>query len=250
MGHEYSESLFDRFFDWECRWIGVMGVRHRANHLARSSSICLLSADPRYNLRDSDYLALANSNEFTVIKQGIRGDRTECRARLHTDALPFRPSGRASLLSSALGRDPLLLVVHCGALDLVAFCISSARGDRAALAVSCQDNPAADGDFTAFLDVESVRTIVDLRYRSRVLIRIALDGIVFSVEFASPLVMRRLAVLVGAVDRDLHVFTRRLVNDGTILGRPRAYFRLGLVELPGAHHVSIGGEAHGCPDEA
>jgi hypothetical protein len=26
-GHENSESLFDRFFDWNCGWVGVMGVR-------------------------------------------------------------------------------------------------------------------------------------------------------------------------------------------------------------------------------
>jgi len=65
--HENSEGFFDRFFDWDCGWVGVMDVRHRPNHLARSSSICLLSADPAYDLRDSDYLASADSNEFTVI---------------------------------------------------------------------------------------------------------------------------------------------------------------------------------------
>jgi hypothetical protein len=69
MGHENSESLFDRFFDWDCGWVGVMVVRHRANHLARSSSICLLSADPRYDHRDSDYLASADSNECTAISR-------------------------------------------------------------------------------------------------------------------------------------------------------------------------------------
>jgi hypothetical protein len=68
MGHEYSESLFDRFLDWDCGWVGVMVVRHRANHLARSSPICLLSADPPYDHRDSDYLASADSNEFTIIR--------------------------------------------------------------------------------------------------------------------------------------------------------------------------------------
>ena len=66
-GHENSEGFFDRFSDWDCGWVGVMGVRHRANHLARSSSICLLSADPCCDHRDSDYLASANRNEFTAI---------------------------------------------------------------------------------------------------------------------------------------------------------------------------------------
>ena len=65
--HENSEGFFDRFFDWDCGWVGVMDVRHRANHLARSSSICLLSADPRCDHRDSDYLASLDRIEFTVI---------------------------------------------------------------------------------------------------------------------------------------------------------------------------------------
>jgi len=38
MGHDNSGNLSDRFFDW--KW-----VRPRANHLACSSSICLLSAE-------------------------------------------------------------------------------------------------------------------------------------------------------------------------------------------------------------
>jgi hypothetical protein len=66
-GHENSEGFFDRFSDWDCGWVGVMGVRHRTNHLARSSSICLLSADPRCDHRDADYVASADRNEFTVI---------------------------------------------------------------------------------------------------------------------------------------------------------------------------------------
>src|SRR5208283_3867441 len=37
-GHEDSESLFDRFFDWNCGWVGGMGVRPRANHMARPPS--------------------------------------------------------------------------------------------------------------------------------------------------------------------------------------------------------------------
>jgi|HubBroStandDraft_3_1064219.scaffolds.fasta_scaffold196213_2 hypothetical protein len=67
MGHENSKSLFDRFLDWNCGWVGVMGVRHRANHLARSPSNGQLSADPGYDHRDSDYLASADPNEFTII---------------------------------------------------------------------------------------------------------------------------------------------------------------------------------------
>ena len=39
MGHENSESLFDRLFDWNCCWVGAMDVRPRANHLARSSQM-------------------------------------------------------------------------------------------------------------------------------------------------------------------------------------------------------------------
>jgi hypothetical protein len=66
-GHENSEGFFDRFSDWDCGWVGIMGVRHRTNHLARSSSICLLSADPGCDHRDSDYLASVDRNEFTVI---------------------------------------------------------------------------------------------------------------------------------------------------------------------------------------
>ena len=56
LGHENSESLFDRFFDWNCGWVGVMGVRPRANHLARSSSNGQLSADPCYDHRGSNYV--------------------------------------------------------------------------------------------------------------------------------------------------------------------------------------------------
>jgi len=66
MGHENPESLFDRFFDWNCCWAGVVVVRPRANHLARSSSNGLLSGNPRYHHRDSGYLAAADRNEFPV----------------------------------------------------------------------------------------------------------------------------------------------------------------------------------------
>jgi hypothetical protein len=57
--NENSESVFDRFVDWNCRWAGVMDVRPRANHLARSSSNGQLSADPRYDDRDPEFLASA-----------------------------------------------------------------------------------------------------------------------------------------------------------------------------------------------
>src|SRR5579872_2616062 len=107
---------------------------------------------------------------------------------------------------------PLLLVVYRGARDLFTAAVGYGRGHSAALAVSRHDNPATGGDLTAFLDVEAVRMVVDLRDRPHLLIRIAGDGIVFAVELASPLIMRRLAVLVGAIDRDLHLVTRSLVH--------------------------------------
>jgi hypothetical protein len=53
-GNENSEGFFDRFFDWECGWVGVVGVWHRANRLARSSSVCMLSADAGCDYRHSD----------------------------------------------------------------------------------------------------------------------------------------------------------------------------------------------------
>jgi hypothetical protein len=71
-GHESSEGFIDRFSDWDCGWVRVMDVRNRTNHLARSSSICLLSADPRCDHRDSDCLAPADRNEFTVIAVNAR----------------------------------------------------------------------------------------------------------------------------------------------------------------------------------
>jgi hypothetical protein len=58
--NETGHENFDRFFDWNGGWAGVMGVRPRANHLARSSSNGKFSPDPRYDHRDSDYLASAD----------------------------------------------------------------------------------------------------------------------------------------------------------------------------------------------
>jgi len=66
-GYENSESLFDRFFDRNCDRVRGMGVRPRANDVARPSSNGELSADSRCNHRDSDCLASANSNEFAEI---------------------------------------------------------------------------------------------------------------------------------------------------------------------------------------
>ena len=76
----------------------------------------------------------------------------------------LEPGGRASLFLWLSGESfRLLPVVHRGAADLLALRISSACGDRTALAVSRHNNATGHGGLAAFLDVEPQRVVVDLR---------------------------------------------------------------------------------------
>ncbi len=85
----------------------------------------------------------------------------------HANALPFnRPRESIAQIVSFL--QPLLLVVHRCALDLVAFCIGSARSDRATFSVGRYYNATTGGDLTVFRDVEPKCTVVDLGDRPRV----------------------------------------------------------------------------------
>src|ERR1700682_4590392 len=84
---------------------------------------------------------------------------------------------------------------------------------------------------------------------SRVRIGIAGDGIVFAVELARPLAMRRIARAVSSIYRDFDAITRGLVDDAVVLRGPRRELRLSLIQFPGAHKGVLG-EAHSDANKA
>src|SRR6516162_7114556 len=97
-----------------------------------------------------------------------------------------------SMTSSVL----LLLVVHHLALELFAVRIGSAHRDSAGLAIGRHNNATADRNLSIFLGGHLQRAVINLLVRPRVHIWVAGDGIVFAVELARPLVVRRVTVLV------------------------------------------------------
>src|SRR5713226_3961149 len=142
---------------------------------------------------------------------------------------PARKERKGIAAASAIGWLPLLLIVHRCAGVLLALRIGSGEGDRAGLAVGRHDATTANRNFVALLVGERQRMIVDFLVGPRIGIRIACDRVVFAVEFARPLVMRRLAVGVGAIHGDFHAVSSGLVDNRRELRRPGSDLGLALV---------------------
>src|ERR1700736_4806505 len=128
--------------------------------------------------------------------------------------MPLRQTGRKGINAIASFREkiPLLLVVDKRALDFLTLRIGSARCDRSSFAIRRYHSSAADRNLSAFLDSKLQRVIVNLFVRPHIGIRIAGDRIVLAVELTGPLVMRRLSVAGGAVDRDFYAVARNFKN--------------------------------------
>ncbi len=58
-----------------------------------------------------------------------------------------------------------------------------------------------------------------------------------------PLIMRRLTVLVGAIDDNFHLVASGLINNGRVLSLPGRKLRFRFVQLPHAHIRVVRGEA-------
>ena len=61
--------------------------------------------------------------------------------------------------------------------------------------------------------------VVNLLVSSHIGLWITGDGIVFSVKFTGPLVMRWLTVLVGTIDDNFHLVANGLLHNGGVLSR-------------------------------
>jgi hypothetical protein len=93
-------------------------------------------------------------------------------------------SGRGIVLDQTPAAELLLLVIHRSAFELFALRIGAAGGDCTALTVSRHNNATACGDLAASLHIDLQSTVILLHIRTRVLIWVTTDGIVFAVEFA------------------------------------------------------------------
>src|SRR4029077_1685672 len=96
---------------------------------------------------------------------------------------------------------------------LLALLISSVRRYHAGLAIRCYHNAACDCCLAILLNGERHRVVINLLVRPHIGLWITGDGIVFSVKLTGPLIMRRLTVLVGAIDGNFHLVTYGLINN-------------------------------------
>src|SRR6266481_7734361 len=123
----------------------------------------------------------------------------------------------------------LLLVVCRFRFGLLALLISSVRRYHAGLAVGCYNNAAGDGCLAILLYGERQLVVVNLRVRSHIGLWITCDGIILSVKLTGPLIMRRLTVLVGAIDGNFHLVASGLIHNGRVLSLPGGKLRFTFV---------------------
>src|SRR5262249_21532151 len=129
-----------------------------------------------------------------VERGGFTGDRCSggCGSRQNS-SLPQKEFG------------PLLLVVCCFLFVRLCLLISSVRGYHAGLAIGCYNNATCGCCLAILLYGECQRVVINLLVRPHIGLGITGDGIVVSVKLARPLIMRRLTVLVGAIDGNFHL---------------------------------------------
>jgi hypothetical protein len=121
------------------------------------------------------------------------------------------------------------------------------RRYHAGLAIGCYNDAPCDSCLAILLYGERHRVIINLCVRPHIGLWITCDGIVFTVKLTGPLIMRRLTVLVGAIDDNFHLVASGLIRNGTVLSGLRGKLRFRLIQLPGPH-LRVVGEAR-CPRE-
>src|SRR6266567_4483621 len=114
----------------------------------------------------------------------------------------------------------LLLVVCRFLFGLLALLVSSVRRYHAGLAIGCYHNAACDSGLAILLYGELQCVRVNLLIRPHIGFWITGDGIIFPVKFTGPLVMRRLTVLVGAIDGNFHLVASGFIRNGRVLSLP------------------------------
>src|SRR4029453_11199179 len=96
---------------------------------------------------------------------------------------------------------------------------------------------------SSFSGLFSQCAVINLLVRPHVRVWVAGNGIVFPVELARPLIVRRLTVLIGTVHGNFHVVAGSLIDNRVILRYPWGELGFGLVQLPSAH-LRVGGKTH------
>src|SRR5271165_817810 len=121
----------------------------------------------------------------------------------------------------------LLLVVHRRIAHFLAVSAGSVGGYRAAFAVGRGHDGSTQDDLIAALDSDFHHVVIHFNVRPGSLVRVAGNGIIFTVEFAGPLGVSWLTVKADAVNRDFHAVARSFVRDHCAFRRARAKLRFG-----------------------
>ena len=136
----------------------------------------------------------------------------------------------------------LLFIVNRDVLELFAFCCGSTDVDGPALAIGGDYSVGRCSDFSVFLNGYVQRPIVHLHVGAGISVRVASNGIVFSVELARPLDMDGFTVRADAVVSHLYVPEHVFEGHGREFSCPGCDLRFRFVQLPSAH-AWVGGKA-------
>ena len=170
------------------------------------------------------------------VTEGQRPIHTGQSKRATITTAPIKPRVEETL------RSVLLLVVNRDVLELFAFRRSSGNGGSAAFAVDRDYSVGRRGDFPVFLNGYVQGPIVHLRVGAGVSVRVASNGIIFSVELARPLNMDGFTVRADAVVSHFYLPEHVLEGHRGEFRCPGCYLRFGFVQLPSAH-ARVGGQA-------
>jgi hypothetical protein len=121
-----------------------------------------------------------------------------------------------------------LLVVNHDVLVLLTFRSGSAGIDGPAFAIGRYDNATSDSDLATFRNGEFHRPVVNLGICPGILVRVAGDRIIFPVELAGPLAVRRFGVRVDTVRRHFHLAEHAAIANPSVFPVPGVIFDLAL----------------------